>query len=239
MSFYRCLPVVAFSLIAASTCALAQTASSPMAPTQPAQAQSNEKLPQPPRIEQSYPLANEQDREKTTKLMQQLVVDLLGTFSNYKEVHWNLNGPLYLTLHEFYQYQADYYRKQADIFAERSLHMGYSIDGRYSTIAKTTTLPDIPAGYVTDNDSLKLQLDRVKILDKEVYSDIDALSKSDPVPANQLQTLAYDIDKNLWQLRIFIQKPGGSGPGPSLGRTTEPRRNEVAPACSHLQAIGG
>lgn len=198
-----------------STAALAsgqsQNAKTAMAPTEPAQTQSNEKLPQPPRIEQAYPLANEAAREKTAKLMQQLVVDLLATFNNYKEAHWNLNGPLYLTLHEFYQYQADYYRGKADVFAERTLHVGYSIDGRYSTIARTTTLPDLPAGYITDNDTLKLQLDRVKILDKEVYSDIDALSQSDPVTANKLQDLAYDIDKNMWQLRIFIQKPGGLG----------------------------
>jgi len=200
------------TLVLAGTCfAAAETTTSPMAPTAPAQTNSNEKLQQPPRIEEAYPLANDQDREKTAKAMQQLVVDLLGTFNNYKEVHWNLNGPLYLTLHEFYQYQADYYRKQADIFAERALHVGYSIDGRYSTIAKTTKLPDIPAGYVTDNDSLKLQLDRVKILDKEIYDDINLLKDSDPVTANKLQDLAYDVDKNLWQIRVFIQKPGALG----------------------------
>jgi len=173
--------------------------------------QSNEKFPQPPRIERSYPLQSEADREKTAKLMQQLVVDLLGTFNQYKEVHWNLNGPLYLVLHEFYQKQADYYRTKADIFAERTLHVGYSIDGRYSTIAKTSKLPDLPPGYVTDNDSIKLMIDRVTVLQKEVYADIDATEKSDPVTSNQLQDLAYGIDKNLWQLRIHLQKPGGLG----------------------------
>ncbi len=173
--------------------------------------QSNEKFPQPPRMERSYPLQSEADRQKTSKLMQQLVVDLLGTFNQYKEVHWDLNGPLYLVLHEFYQQQADYYRMKADIFAERSLHVGYSIDGRYSTVAKTTKLPDLPAGYVTDNDSIKLMIERVTVLQKEVYEDIDATEKSDPVTSNQLQDLAYGIDKNLWQLRIHLEKPGGMG----------------------------
>lgn len=172
---------------------------------------SNEKLPQTERIQRSYPLAMEKDREKTAKLMQQLVVDLLATFNNYKETHWDLNGPLYLVLHEFYQAQADYYRGKADVFAERALHVGYSIDGRYSTIAKTTKLPELPAGYITDNDSIKLQIDRVTVLQKEVYSDIEATEKSDPVTSNQLQDLAYGIDKNLWQLRVHLQKPGGLG----------------------------
>ncbi len=187
--------------------------------------QSNEKLPQSPRIEKSYPLTSDQDRLKTAKLMQQLVVDLLATFNNYKETHWNLNGPLYLVLHEFYQTQADYYRGKSDLFAERVLQLGYSIDGRYSTIAKTTSLPELPAGYVTDNDSIKLQIDRVTILQKEVYSDIDALEKSDPVTANQLQDLAYGIDKNLWQLRVHVQKPGG--PGQDLPWAAQQGRSEA------------
>ena len=172
---------------------------------------SNQKQPQPPLVERSYPLKSEADREKTVKAMQQLVVDLLATFNNYKEVHWDLNGPLYLVLHEFYQQQADYYRMKSDVFAERALHVGYTIDGRYTTIARTTTLPPLPAGIITDNESLQLQVDRVTILQKEVYDDIDALEKSDPVTANQLQDLAYGIDKNLWQMRIHLTKPGSLG----------------------------
>ena len=172
---------------------------------------SNEKLPQPKRIEDSYPLTTEADRAKNTKLLQQLTVDLLALFNQNKEAHWNVNGPLYLPLHEFFQEQADFYRMQADIFAERALHLGYSVDGRYSTIAKTTTIPEFPAGFVTDNEAIKLLLDRITVLQKEVYADIRETEDNDPVTSNKLQDLAYGVDKNLWQLRIHIQKPGGTG----------------------------
>ncbi len=173
--------------------------------------QSNEKLPQPKRIEDSYPLTSEADRVKVAKLMQQLTVDLLALFNQNKEAHWNVNGSLYLSLHEFYQGQADFYRMQADLFAERALQLGFSIDGRYSTIAKTTNIPEFPAGYVTDNESLKLLLDRITVLQKEIYTDIRETEESDPVTSNKLQDLAYGVDKNLWQLRIHLQKPGGTG----------------------------
>ena len=172
---------------------------------------SNQKLSQPKRIEDAYPLKDEADRQKTAKITQQMTVDLLSLFNEYKEAHWNVNGAIYLPLHEFYQQQADYYRMEADVFAERTLHMGYSVDGRYSTITKTTHIPDFPAGYVTDNDSIKLLIDRVTVLQKEVYEYIDATEKSDPPTSNKLQDLAYAVDKNLWQLRIHIQKPGGLG----------------------------
>ena len=175
------------------------------------QGQSNEKFEQPSRIEDAYPLTNEADRAKSARLMQQLTVDLLSLFNQHKEAHWNVNGPLYLSLHEFYQGQADFYRTQADIFAERVLQLGYSVDGRYSTIARTSKIPDFPAGYVTDNESIKLLLDRVTVLQKEVYTDIRETNDSDPVTSNKLQDLAYFVDKNLWQLRIHLQKPGSLG----------------------------
>ena len=172
---------------------------------------SNQKLAQPPLIERSYPLKDEADRQKTAKITQQMTVDLLALFNEYKQAHWNVNGAIYLPLHEFYQQQADYYRGQADIFAERTLSAGYSVDGRYSTIAKTSKIPEFPAGYVTDNESIKLLIERVTVLQKEVYAYLKETEESDPPTSNKLQDLAYAVDKNLWQLRIHLQKPGGLG----------------------------
>ena len=172
---------------------------------------SNEKIPSPKRIEDSYPLTSDAARAKSARLLQQSVVDLLTLFNDYKEAHWNLNGPLYLPLHEYYQGQADLYRKYADIFAERDLSLGYSIDGRYQTIAKTTKIPEMPAGYLTDNESLQLLVDRVTIFQKEVYQAIRDTSESDPPTSNKYQDLAYDVDHDLWQLRIHLKQPGSLG----------------------------
>ncbi|MDQ2746686.1 MAG: DNA starvation/stationary phase protection protein [Acidobacteriota bacterium] len=172
---------------------------------------SNEKLLQPKRIEDVYPLTSDEDRAKSVKILQQVTVDLLSLFNQYKEAHWNVNGALYLPLHDLYQEEADYYRGQADIFAERALQLGFSVDGRYSTIAKTTAIPDFPGGYVTDNESLKLLLDRVGVFQKEVYQDIRDTEDTDAPTSNKLQDLAYGVDKSLWKLRIHVQKPGGTG----------------------------
>jgi starvation-inducible DNA-binding protein len=172
---------------------------------------SNEKLSQPKLIEHSYPLEGESERAKSVRLLQQLTVDLLAMDNIYKEAHWNLSGPLYLQLHEYYDQQASFYHKQADDFAERVLHLGYSVDGRYATIARTTTIPEFPVGYLRDNESLRLLVERVTVLQREIYKGIRETEQSDPVTSNRLQDLAYSVDKNLWQLRIHLQQPGGLG----------------------------
>ena len=173
--------------------------------------ESNQRIEQPKRVEDSYPLKNDGDRRKSIEGLQQITVDLIALFNMHKEAHWNLTGPLYLPLHDFYQEKADLYRSQADVFAERVLHLGSSVDGRYSTIARTTKIPEMPAGYLTDNESIKLLIDRVTVLQKETYRLIRETEESDPTTSNKLQDLAYLVDKNLWKLRSHIQKPGGQG----------------------------
>ena len=172
---------------------------------------SNQRLPQPQREEAAYPLENNDDRLKTVKSVQQLTVDLLSIYDSYKQAHWNLTGPLYLVLHEYYQEQATYYLEQSDVFAERALHMGYSVDGRFATVVKTTKIAAMPAGYISDQQSLQLLIDRVTTLQKEVYSSLRALEESDPPTSNLMQELAHATDKNLWQLRVHLQKPGSLG----------------------------
>jgi starvation-inducible DNA-binding protein len=141
------------------------------------------------------------------KALQQLTVDLLALHNMYKQAHWDLTGPLYVPLHEYFRQQADFYLQQADLFAERVLGLGASVDGRLSTIARTTKLAELPDGYLTDNHSFKLLPDRVTVLQKEIYELIGETAESDPPTDNKLQDLAYSVDKDLWQLRAHLQKP--------------------------------
>jgi starvation-inducible DNA-binding protein len=162
---------------------------------------------QPGRVAYSYPLKGDEERRKSVKGLQQLTVDLLALHNMYKEAHWDLTGPLYVPLHEYFQQQADFYLQQADLFAERVLHLGAYVDGRISTIARTTKLAELPEGYLTDDHSLKLLLDRVSVLQTEIYELIGETEGGDPPTSNKLQDLAYSVDKDLWQLRAHLQRP--------------------------------
>ena len=176
---------------------------------------------QPRRIEYSYPLKGDEERRKSVKGLQQLTVDLLALHNMYKEAHWDLTGPLYLQLHEYYQQQADFYLQQADTFAERVLHLGASVDGRYSTIARTTKLAEMPAGYLTDDHSLKLLLDRVTVLQKEIYQLIG--ETEDERPADEQQAAGPGVR-------------GGQGPVAVAG---PPAKAEFATGRSALVPASG
>jgi DNA-binding ferritin-like protein len=186
---------------------LSPHAFSPNRQSQPKNGARSGFLLQPGRVEYSYPLNGDQERSKSVKALQQLTVDLLALHNMYKEAHWDLTGPLYVPLHEYFQQQADFYLRQADLFAERVLHLGAAVDGRFSTVARTTKLAELPDGYLTDDHSIKLMLDRVSVLQKEIYELIGYIEGSDPPTANKLRDLGYSVDKNLWQLRAHLQRP--------------------------------
>ena len=162
---------------------------------------------QPGRVEYSYPLKGDEERLKSVAGLQQLAVDLLALHNIYQEAHWDLTGPLFLPLHEYYRRQADFYLRKADTLAGRLLQLGSSVDGRLSTIASTTELAEMPEGYLADDRSLKLLLDRVTVLQKEVYELIGETGAGDPPTSHTLKELARAVDKDLWQLRAHLQKP--------------------------------
>lgn len=168
----------------------------------------NQNLPQAKLLEQSLPLSGGDDRIKSVRRLQQILFDVLAIQSDYKQAHWNLTGPLYLPLHHYYDEEAEYYRKAADVLAERVLALGHSADGRPVAVARQSRLEAFPAGYVSDGESLRLLIARLITLQEETYRALRELEDTDPPTSNQL---AFHVDKNLWQLRAHLMKPAVGG----------------------------
>jgi len=207
--------VTALALAAATTHqAAAQTRRGTPPPPPAAGAPAN--APTPPadpsgRLDYRNPAADqlipvEADKRKpVTDDLQATVVELLELFHDSKQSHWNLRGPLYLSLHEKLQENADEYRKYADLLAERVLQVGNPIDGRTSVVAATANLGELPGGYLTDKQVLTIMTERIAAVAKRVRQRIDHLSKVDEVTSNQLQDLSYQLDKHVWQFRVHMQ----------------------------------
>ena len=85
----------------------------------------------------------------STKLagsLQQLLADLIALHLQGKQAHWNVIGHNFRDLHLQLDEIVDAARESSDVIAERMRALGATPDGRAATIAKTTTLPEFPAG---------------------------------------------------------------------------------------------
>jgi starvation-inducible DNA-binding protein len=175
-----------------------------------AQENGNKPLAQSRQVEESYPLTA-QNRESAVAELQAELTELIDLALQTKEAHWNVSGPLYLPLHEQFDHQVEKYREFSDRVAERILSLGYAADGRPQTIVRISPLGVYPQGYVSDDQAIKLEIDRLTKITKNTSQRIERLSKIDPVGENMLQDIEYTLEKDLWQMRIHVQKPGGTG----------------------------
>lgn len=155
-------------------------------------------------IGKRIPLANP-GRQEVAKELQGLLNDIIDLQLQTKQAHWNLVGPLYLPVHEFLGEAADRYAKYADRVAERSLSLGYSVDGRPGTVVRTTGLTTFPNGFVRDSEAIDLMSDRLDTIAIRTRKRMEKVGKLDGVTENMLQELIEGFEHDLWQLRVHKQ----------------------------------
>ena len=141
-------------------------------------------------------------RDKVTAELQGLLTDIIDLRLQTKEAHWDLVGPLYLPIHKQLDEFADRYAEYADRIAERSLSLGYSVDGRPSTVTRTSTLTPFPGGFVRDSEAIDLISDRLDTIALHTRERMKRVSDLDPVAENIMQDLIEGFEHDLWQIRV-------------------------------------
>lgn len=155
-------------------------------------------------IGKRIPLANP-GRKVVANELQGLLEDISDLQLQTKQAHWNLVGPFYLPVHEFLGAAADRYAKYADRTAERSLSLGYSVDGRPTTVAAGSGLARFPNGFVRDSEAIDLISDRLDTIAIRTRKRMAIVGKLDGVTENILQDFIEGFEHDLWQLRVHKQ----------------------------------
>lgn len=151
-------------------------------------------------------IALEKDKQTSVGTeLQALAVELIELHHIAKQFHWNLKGPLYLSLHELLDDYAATYLTLTDLVVERMLQIGINVDGRSETVTKTANLGVTPTGAVSDKVVLDLMSEKVFTVAVRVRQRITKLAQIDEVSSNVLQDLSYKLDNQLWQLRVHQQ----------------------------------
>ena len=163
------------------------------------------------------PEGGQEGYRQTVGALQRTLTELQQLSLQIKEAHWNVSGTLFYTLHELLQEHYEGVDKDKDMVAERLLAIGSSADGRATTIVKTSSLPEIPGGYIDDAQVIAWFTNAYKQVAEEVRAGIKDTEKPDPTTSNLLQTVDDNIDKYQWQMRAFVQ---GTQTDPNTGFDT-------------------
>ncbi|MGV2829879.1 Dps family protein [Myxosarcina sp. GI1(2024)] len=161
-------------------------------------------------------LLKPENRDPTSQALQNTLVELIDLSLSTKQAHWNLNGPLFYSLHELLDDFVEDYREHADIVAERMLAVGRTADGRPEVVSDTANLATFPQGYISDYRVVDLLSQRLDEVGNRLRDRIARLDDLDLVSQDVLIDLEREIAEHLWMLREFQQQTNSNFPSRSL-----------------------
>ncbi len=94
------------------------------------------------------------DLQTSPRALQGALVDLVDLSLVAKQVHWNVVGPRFRSVHLQLDEVVDIARTHSDTVAERASALGVSPDGRAATVAAGSGIGVVPTGWVKDTDAV-------------------------------------------------------------------------------------
>ncbi|RZT87185.1 starvation-inducible DNA-binding protein [Pseudonocardia sediminis] len=137
-------------------------------------------------------------RDITGRALQDTVVDLIDLSLVAKQAHWNLVGRQFRDVHLHLDELVTTARTYTDSAAERAAAIGVSPDGRSTTVAKTTGIPEFPQGWVSDRDTVVTIFEAVDAAVQRLRPRIDETDKTDPVTQDLFIEIARVLEQDRW-----------------------------------------
>jgi starvation-inducible DNA-binding protein len=151
-------------------------------------------------------------RKIVAEALQGTLVDLLDLSLVAKQAHWNLVGPRFRSIHLQLDEIVTTARTFSDTVAERCVALGVPADGRAATVAKESGLPQIPSGWVGDDDVVNRFVDIHMTAIERLRRRITETAEPDPVSQDLLISICADLEKAHWMWQAENIKPGPTAP---------------------------
>jgi starvation-inducible DNA-binding protein len=138
-------------------------------------------------------------RKDSDALLQARLTDALDLEAQTKQAHWNVRGPGFIQLHEFFDSLHAQAEDFADTLAERIAALGGLADGRVQTTAAASNLTEYSLRTHSGEEHLRALGSALGAFGKAVRGDIEtAAGLGDAVTADVFTEIARKTDKMLW-----------------------------------------
>ena len=85
---------------------------------------------------------NEKDRKQVAHGLSQLLADTYSLYLKTHSFHWNVEGPMFQTLHVMFMTQYTELWNALDVVAERIRSLGHYAPGTYAELTKLTSIKE-------------------------------------------------------------------------------------------------
>ena len=145
---------------------------------------------------------SEKIRRNVIVILNDRLADAIDLQSQVKQAHWNVKGPNFIALHEFFDKISDLVLEQIDEMAERVTSLG----GTAAVAAKRSKLKNYPLSITAGKDHLFYLSTQLAGFGKAVRAAIEDTDKlGDADTADLFTGISRSIDKYLWFLEAHLQ----------------------------------
>lgn len=147
---------------------------------------------------------NSKDRESIAAGLSGLLADSYTLYLKTHNFHWNVEGPLFNTLHLMFEAQYTELATAVDEIAERIRALGIKAPGSYSEFAKLTSVEEANGEETAEEMIRQLAVGQEAVVRtaRQVFVIADAANDQ---PTADLLTQRMQIhEKNAWMLRSML-----------------------------------
>ncbi|MBX3429838.1 MAG: DNA starvation/stationary phase protection protein Dps [Hyphomonadaceae bacterium] len=145
-------------------------------------------------------------RKAMVALLNARLWDALDLRLGLKQAHWNVKGPGFIAIHEFFDVVHTHVGAFVDDIAERAVSIGGVVDGTTQSAAKNTELEPYPATITAEKEHLRAVADRLAAFGKLARAAIDAADEAgDKDTADLFTGISRQVDKDLWMVEAHLQ----------------------------------
>ena len=162
----------------------------------------NSKTQSPPSIDIGI---SEPDREKIAGGLSKLLADTYTLYQMTHNFHWNVEGPMFNTLHLMFMDQYTELWNALDLIAERIRALGFPAPGTYREFGKLTSIRE-PQGVPEALDMVRMLVAGNEAVARTARGAFAAAEKASDQSTADLLTQRLQIhEKTAWMLRSLLK----------------------------------
>jgi starvation-inducible DNA-binding protein len=141
------------------------------------------------------------DLKTVADALQGALVDLVDLSLVAKQIHWNVVGPRFRSVHLQLDEVVDTARTHSDTVAERASTLGVSPDGRAATVSRSSGIGEIADGWVKDTDAVATLVDALGAVITRMRERVATTGEADPVSQDIFIGITADLEKHHWMFQ--------------------------------------
>ena len=145
------------------------------------------------------------DREQIAKHLSKLLADTYSLYLKTHSFHWNVEGPMFNTLHEMFMTQYSELWNALDTIAERIRALGHPAPGTYKAFATLSSIDEVE-GVPDAMEMVRLLVKGHEAVSRTARTVFPAADKAHDESTADLLTQRLQVhEKTAWMLRSLLK----------------------------------